>query len=63
MTEVKIFAIYLQFLGEFTANLKNSYSQAYSPICESSITNTTITHLLARLCKSQINIKCFAYLF
>ena len=36
MTEVKIFAIYSQFLGEFTATLKDSYSQAYSPMCESS---------------------------
>ena len=37
MTEVKIFAIYSQFLGEFTATLKDSYSQAYSPMCESSL--------------------------
>ena len=40
MTEVKIFAIYSQFLGEFTANFKDPYylnSLAYSPMCESSI--------------------------
>ena len=40
MTEVKIFAIYSQFLGEFTANFKDTYllySLAYSPMCESSI--------------------------
>ena len=41
MTEVKIFAIHSQFLGEFTANFKDSYSQAYSPMCESSITALT----------------------
>ena len=33
MTDVKIFAIYSQFFGEFTPNFKDSYSQAYSPIC------------------------------
>ena len=40
MTEVKIFAIYSQFLGEFTTNYKDTYSLyslAYSPMCESSI--------------------------
>ena len=40
MTEVKISAIYSQFLGEFTANFKDYYSLyslAYSPMCESSI--------------------------
>ena len=38
MTKVKIFAIYSQFLGEFTANFKDTYSLyslAYSPMCES----------------------------
>ena len=41
MTEVKLFAIYSQFLGEFTANFKDSYSLyslAYSPMRGSSIT-------------------------
>ena len=40
MTEMKIFAIYSQFLGEFTVNFKDTYSlysPAYSPMCESSI--------------------------
>ena len=37
MTEVKIFEIYSQFLGEFTAYFKDSYSLAYSPMCQSSI--------------------------
>ena len=37
MTEVKIFAFYSQVWGEFTANFKVAYSQAYSPMCESSI--------------------------
>ena len=36
MTEVKFFAIYSQFFGEFTANFKDSYWLAYSPFCESS---------------------------
>ena len=39
MTEVKIFAIYSQFLGEFTANFKDLYSLAYSPMYESSFDN------------------------
>ena len=37
MTDVKIFAIYSQFLGEVTASFKDSYSLcslAYSPMCE-----------------------------
>ena len=36
---MKIFAILFiikLFLGEFTANLKDSYSLSYSPMCESS---------------------------
>ena len=36
MTEVKIIAIYSQFLGEFIANFKDSYSLyslVYSPMC------------------------------
>ena len=40
MTKVKIMDNYSQFLGEFTANFKDSYSLyslAYSPICESNI--------------------------
>ena len=40
MTEVKIFAFYSQFLGEFTANFKDTYSLyllAYQLMCESSI--------------------------
>ena len=37
MTEVKIFAIYSHFLGEFHANFKDSYSLPYSPMCESSM--------------------------
>ena len=37
MIEVKIFAIYSHFLGEFTAHFKDSYSLAYSLMCESSI--------------------------
>ena len=44
MTEVKIFAIYSQFLSEFTANYKDSYSLyslAYSQICESSMNVNT----------------------
>ena len=47
MTEVKIFAIYSQFLDEFTANFKHSYSLyslAYSPMCESSMNvNTSLS--------------------
>ena len=39
MTEVKIFAIYSQFLGEFTANFKDTYSLGYLPMCESSISS------------------------
>ena len=35
MTEIQICAIYSQFLGEFTANFKDSYLLAYSPMCES----------------------------
>ena len=38
MTEVKIFTMYSQFLGEFNANFKDSYSLyllAYSPMCVS----------------------------
>ena len=45
MTEVKIFAMYTQFLSEFTANCKDSYSQyslAYSPMCESSIRHKVV---------------------
>ena len=34
---MKIFTIQSQFLGEFTAKFKYSYSQEYSPQCESSI--------------------------
>ena len=34
---MKIFTIQSQFLGEFTAKSKYSYSQEYSPQCESSI--------------------------
>ena len=34
MTEIQISAIYSQFLGEFTANFKDSYLLAYSPMCE-----------------------------
>ena len=48
MTEVKIFAVYSQFLGEVTANFKDSYSQAYSPMCESSI-NDDLNPLNTRL--------------
>ena len=42
MTDVKIFAIDSQFLGEFTAN---SYSLAYSSMCESSITSASVSLL------------------
>ena len=38
MTEVKIIAIYSQFLGDFTANFKDLYSLVYSPMSERSIT-------------------------
>ena len=48
MTEVKIFAVYSQFLGEVTANFKDSYSQAYSPMCVSSI-NDDLNPLNTRL--------------
>ena len=34
---MKIFTIQSQFLGEFTTKFKYSYSQEYSPQCESSI--------------------------
>ena len=48
MTEVKIFAIFSHFLGEFTANFKDTYSLyslAYSPMCEGSIKVMLLSHI------------------
>ena len=46
MTEVKIFAIYSQFLGECTANFKDSNSLVYQPMCESSIRQAAVRDVM-----------------
>ena len=59
MNEVKIFAIYSQFLGEFTANFKDTYSLyslAYSPMCESSINNTQAMNSFKILYLQEFNL-------
>ena len=59
MNEVKIFAIYSQFLGDFTANFKDTYSLyslAYSPMCESSINNTQAMNSFKILYLQEFNL-------